>query len=216
MTHASMQNIAGIYDLLASMVFGSHLQKAQTAYLHHVTPQSSLLIIGGGSGWILKEILKRSSPSSIFYLETSAAMLELARKEWGKIDKKVRGKTAIRFVHGSEEDIPAESKFDAVLTFFLLDCYTTPEAGLLMKKLKNHLRAEGLWLFADFRIDMNSFNRFWQKLFINIMYLFFGLSCGLKNRSLPDLQQLFSDHALQMTENSYFFSGFIQSSIYHC
>jgi ubiquinone/menaquinone biosynthesis C-methylase UbiE len=209
-----MQNIARVYDRLASLVFGQHLRRAQVCFLDRISPHSRVLVLGGGSGWILEEILQASCPAYICYIDTSAEMIRLAEKKWQSLPAGQRKKASIQFVHGSEMAIPQGAEFDTILTFFVLDCYSTAACQPMMKTLSGRLKKDGSWLFADFRVDRHWHKKIWQLPLISLMYLFFRLSCGLRANRLPDFDRLFASHGMRQTEIRYFLSAFIQSSVY--
>ncbi|HWV71292.1 MAG TPA: hypothetical protein VN040_06240, partial [Pseudosphingobacterium sp.] len=74
-------NIASLYDFLSRLVFFKAQVKAQVELLKHIQPKSTILIVGGGSGWILEE-LSNLYPEGlvIHYVEISAKMLARSRK----------------------------------------------------------------------------------------------------------------------------------------
>jgi len=91
--------IARYYDVLSRMVFFRAQLKAQIDQLHFIPANSSVLIVGGGTGWILEEIAKvHSSGLRITYVEISAKMLDLSRK------RKV-GANEVTFVHSPAEEL---------------------------------------------------------------------------------------------------------------
>ncbi|WP_151088926.1 class I SAM-dependent methyltransferase [Hymenobacter baengnokdamensis] len=70
--------VAGFYDWLAGLVFGGAQRRAQRAALVAGLPPGSaprLLVLGGGSGWVLGEIWRLRPQAQVLYLEVSAAML---------------------------------------------------------------------------------------------------------------------------------------------
>ena len=89
--------IARYYDTLSRLVFFRSQIKAQTDQLQVIPPGSRILIVGGGTGWILEEIAKvQASGLSITYVEISEEMLRLS-KERGVKDIEVI------FIHASAE-----------------------------------------------------------------------------------------------------------------
>ncbi|RZL54089.1 MAG: methyltransferase type 12, partial [Pedobacter sp.] len=68
--------IANQYDTLSRLVFFKSQVNAQINQLHNIPKDSSVLIVGGGTGWILEEIVKlHPSGIKIIYVEISAKML---------------------------------------------------------------------------------------------------------------------------------------------
>ena len=52
----SYDSIAGVYDKLAGIFIGKALREAQIYLLQFIPANARLLIVGGGTGWILEEI----------------------------------------------------------------------------------------------------------------------------------------------------------------
>jgi len=74
-------SIAGIYDILSRLVFGKVLQRSQAGLLKWMSPESRVLIVGGGTGWILERIAAdHPAGLDIVYVEASAKMVALSRK----------------------------------------------------------------------------------------------------------------------------------------
>src|SRR6476469_5208726 len=95
----SYDAIAGVYDVLAGIFIGKGLRDAQIYLVQHIPAGSKVLIVGGGTGWILEEITRiHSSGLQIDYLDISANMILIA----GKRDV---GKNNVRFINQSAEDI---------------------------------------------------------------------------------------------------------------
>ncbi len=91
-----------------------------------ITQQDRLLILGGGSGWILESINALSFDGEVWYIEASSEMIRLASKR--QLDFKVH------FIHGTEENIPQEVVFDAVITNFYLDLFPDERLPLVLEK----------------------------------------------------------------------------------
>ena len=72
--------IAPYYDTLTCLVFGNTIWKAQTGYLNYVPPHATVLVLGGGSGKWLRDLLQRNETCQICFVEASSKMVELAKK----------------------------------------------------------------------------------------------------------------------------------------
>ena len=61
--------VAWFYDGLALLVFGSAQRAAQRAALRGLTlGRPHVLILGGGTGWVLGEVLRRVPAATVLYL----------------------------------------------------------------------------------------------------------------------------------------------------
>ncbi|WP_332369451.1 class I SAM-dependent methyltransferase [Spirosoma telluris] len=104
--------IAPVYDTLAFIVFGHRLKQAQVVFLNRIPPTASVLIVGGGSGWLLEQILRKREPKQVVYLETSAQMLALASQRI--VRKALVG--SVDFRVGDETSLQPDERFDVILT----------------------------------------------------------------------------------------------------
>lgn len=198
--------VASFYDPLAKLVFGSSLQDAQAWLLPYIPKGATVLIIGGGSGWLLKQVLLHTCPKQVVYLEASEKMLQLARQQ-------NPASTIVTFRHGTDADLQPHEQFDVVITPFLLDLFPDERLSQLMQRLYAVLAPGGLWLFTDFWPVQHQ-PPFWQKLLAKSMYLFFGVLSGVQGRQLPDYHRHFSESGLKEQQRKVFYSGFVQSKVY--
>ncbi|WP_431293951.1 class I SAM-dependent methyltransferase [Pedobacter sp. P26] len=105
--------IANHYDTLSRLVFFKSQVNAQVNQLQYIPKDSSVLIAGGGTGWILEEITKiYPSGLKIVYVEISAKMIALSQKREFKNNQ-------VKFVNLGIEDFSTDTVFDVVLTPFL-------------------------------------------------------------------------------------------------
>lgn len=204
----SFNFVAPFYDFLASLVFGQTLKKAQTALLPHLPKQASILIVGGGSGWILKQVLTQCNPQRALYLEASERMLAMSKKQVSQHPLRER----VMFRCGTENDLQANEQFDVLLTPFVLDLF--PDEVLInqtLPRLQNTLRPGGYWLITDFlptRI-------WWQQWLVRAMYAFFGLTAGVKARHLPNWPaHIKQGSTFSFIQEKIFWQGFIGSYLY--
>ena len=195
--------VAGIYDGLARLVYGKSIRAAQLHFLHVISPDAKVLILGGGTGWLLRELLVRNPGCSVWYVEASAWMVAATRE-------KVTGESRVIFIHGTEEDVPAEVVFDVVITNFFLDLFTLPSLLRVVKRLRKPLRAGGYWLAADF-VDTG---KFWQRGLLRVMFLFFRFAARIESRELANWQGALSMCGIKETDVKYFYGGFIRSGVY--
>jgi ubiquinone/menaquinone biosynthesis C-methylase UbiE len=196
-------SIARFYDQLAKLAFGDQIIDSQVHFLRSVPDDSSVLILGGGTGWIVKELLKIKPGCRITFVDASAKMISLAKAKndslWANI----------AFVHGTEDDIP-EGHYDVVITNFFLDLFSPKELDIVLQKIKARLMFKVIWLVTDFQKPKT----FWQKIVLAFMYRFFGLVTRLKNHRLPDLFEGINRMGFSEIETTEFASGFIKASVF--
>ncbi len=199
--------VAHFYDRLASLVFGKSIRKAQTEYFDLIPPFSRLLIIGGGTGWILKEILDRQPEVSICYLEKSTRMIEKAK--YKESDKKVQ------FINCPVEEWVTEIKFDFIICNFFLDVFQKEKLDRqIMPKIKNKMAIGGKLFVADFQTNGSNDNLLSQKILLWAMHRFFGVFSNMESDRLNDLNQSLKSNGFNVINEKYFFKEMIFSKVY--
>ncbi|GAB2474656.1 hypothetical protein GCM10011375_24250 [Hymenobacter qilianensis] len=206
---ASFDFVAAFYDPLARLVFGSALQRAQQAALAYLLPSApSVLIVGGGTGWVLLETLRLRPAARILYLEASAAML---RKSQALLQRHAPAHVAqVEFRLGTEADLPPGAQFDALITFFLLDLFTLPDLRRLLQRLQAASLPGATWLVADFCPP----EVWWQRGLLTVMYAFFRLTANIKARRLPPWPEELARLGLSRISQERFFSGMIEAAAF--
>ncbi|PIQ22025.1 MAG: SAM-dependent methyltransferase, partial [Cytophagales bacterium CG18_big_fil_WC_8_21_14_2_50_42_9] len=179
----SFSPVAGFYDTLAHFVFGRNLQEAQAANLQSMADNIRILIIGGGTGWILQQVLQNTQNSSIVYLEASGSMLKKTEERIGQITLS----NQIEYRLGTEADIKQAENFDLLITNFFLDLFSPVYLQSILNKLDDALAPDGKWLITDFVMPISGkLAHLRAMLLFKSMYLFFRLTCGISATTLPD------------------------------
>jgi len=206
----SFSPVAAIYDSLARLVFGRKLQEAQAANLIYIKDNSRILIIGGGSGWILQQVLKATQNSKIIYLEASSNMLQQTKKR----NQNISFNNKIEYRLGTEDSIEKEEKFDFIVANFFFDLFSPDYLKMIMLKLYNALAPTGSFLITDFILPVNSKAKWRSRLLLKSMYLFFRITCGISAASLPDWENYLRQFPLVELKSRYFYYGLIKSTIF--
>ena len=185
-------------------MYGRALVKAQLYLLEAIPPNSRILIVGGGTGWILEEITKlHSTGLHITYVDASAKMMARAQQ-------RNAGGNQVTFITSPVEETNLSSVFDIVLTPFLFDNFTEASMGKIFSLLDNHLAKNGIWLYSDFRDTVVPL----QKAMLKVMYFFFRVSCGVEAFRLPATEDCFRYHEYNIREQKTFLNGFVVSTVY--
>ncbi|MBD1396919.1 class I SAM-dependent methyltransferase [Pontibacter sp. JH31] len=211
MNDTNFDPIAPLYDSLARLVFGNELRRAQLAHLDAIPAQARVLLIGGGSGWLLEQLLQLRPGIAVTYLENAPKMLQMAKQRIGR--NPALSKSAVTFRLGNEDSLTADEKFDVILTPFLLDLFPEQRLQHLMDRLYTCLTPNGLWLFSDFW-PVQTPALIWQRLLLKSMYTFFGLLSEVKATRLPDFRKHFERLQLQELQSAPFYKGMVQAKVY--
>ncbi len=199
--------VAPFYDFLAFLVFGHRLQRAQVVFLNQVPANARILILGGGTGWLLQQVLTLCQPGQVLYLESSAKMLALASKR--VINHNVVGSVTFRV--GDETCLKPEESFDVIITPFVLDVFTEKYLqSTLIPQFYNRLKTGGIWLATDFVPSVTG----WRKMLLWTMVRFFQLTTGMKTRQLADWQKLLAESGLQLSQKKAQVGGMVSTEVW--
>ncbi len=201
----SFNRVAPFYDLLARLIFGKAIRKAQVEYLNRISSNDKVLILGGGTGWILDEIRKHGTPE-IIYVDISEKMISRSKKR-GYPENKVT------FITGSHHEIP-EGDYDVILTFFFLDMFNQSDVTRIVHEFREKLKSGGLWLVADFNEEIQRRGNKVKKALLKFMYWFFRLTCNIEANRLAEFRQTFEKQNLKLQETKLFYSRMIFTSCY--
>lgn len=200
--------VAALYDPLARLVYGRALQRAQQAALSAGLPAGRVLIVGGGTGRVLGEVLRRQPLARIVYLEASPLMLRRSR-EW--LRRQLPQHTAqVEFRLGTEAALLPPEQFDAVLTFFLLDLFEPVRLRVIVERLRGALAPGGSWLLADFGPPKT----WWHRALLHLMYWFFGLTTGISARHRPPIEATLRRVGLASKAAGQFFGRMVEASVW--
>lgn len=194
--------VAWIYDRLGKLVFGKSINQAQTAFLKEIPNNARVLIVGGGTGWILKALDELNKPFNVVFVDLSVKMIQ-------KAEERLPFKNLqVTFKAESYENQLGD--FDVIITNFFLDVFSEEHLPLVIASLKFRLRNKGIWLVTDFEKDAG----WWQDILISIMYIFFKLTVNLEGKRLLDYSHWLKNNDLNEISSRKFHHGMIKSSVY--
>jgi len=201
---SNYDNSAWFYDSLSKLFYGKSLINAQVYLLSFIKPNSSILIAGGGTGWILEEIAKiHPSGLKITYVEISANMMALSKK-------RAVGDNDVIFINSPVEEVSFAEKFDIIITPFLFDNFTGDTLQKVFDHLHPLLKTDGLWLNTDFQLT----GKWWQNVMLKTMFVFFKIVCGIETSVLPDINKQFEQHEYEAIAQKTFYGDFVSSVVY--
>ena len=180
--------IAPFYDDGVGLLFGKGIFDAQLCFLSEVTAGSNVLILGGGSGWLLEELFKTKKNLRVIYIDASAKMIELARK---KVN------LPVEFICGTEMEIPENEVFDFIITNFYVDGFSQKSLDQNVAFIKRFLKEDGKWIVSDFVQTGKTKHR--RKLWL--IHLFFRILIKHPNHNLVDWQKAYGLSGRGSTED---------------
>lgn len=198
--------IAPYYDSLARFVFGGSIRRCQLEHLNKIRQGAEILILGGGTGWILAELVKSNPTCRVWYIESSIKMIEIAK---GRL--KGLSNPGVFFIHGTEKNLRQlnDTYFDVVITNFYFDLFTSNSLKAAIEDIKKCIRPGSTLLVSDF-VD----RAWWQRFLLFLMYRFFRWTCAIEARNLPDWQRLLVEAGFAECSKTWFYRGFIKSSLH--
>ncbi|HET9054496.1 MAG TPA: class I SAM-dependent methyltransferase, partial [Cyclobacteriaceae bacterium] len=190
---------APVYACLSRIVFGKTIERAQHHFLNLIKPHDQVLILGGGSGDLLRTLLKLQPHITVDYIDISPRMIALAKQ-------KTPETAPVNFIVGSADNIPGT--YSVVITNFYLDLFSTETLKRIIGKIKCHVQPDGRWLVTDFVSE-----KWWHKLMLWLMYRFFRIATGIEAKRLPEWQTLNDPQILEI-ESVKFYGSFIKSAMF--
>lgn len=194
--------LAPVYDQLAQFVFGKSIIDSQACFLEAIPPHARVLILGGGTGWLLKKLEACNPSCTIWYVENSFGMMKKARLH--------QVKNLVHFIEGTEETIPHDLKFDVVITNFYLDLFSDESLQCVIDRINTHVTPSSSWLVSEFVC-----RAWWHRWLLKVMYLFFRNVCNIEANQLPKWQAQLDNKGWKEVSARPFYRGFIQSSVWH-
>ncbi|WP_375434768.1 class I SAM-dependent methyltransferase [uncultured Hymenobacter sp.] len=207
---AGFDRVAAFYDPLSRLVYGQALLHAQQHALAVGLPPGAphLLVVGGGTGAVLLEILHLRPQATIVYLEASLLMLDKARSLLHR--QRPTAVQQVKFQLGTEKALTGQQVFDGLITFFFLDLFDPLRLRQVVAQLNAVRRPAAPWLLADFAPPQ----RWWQRGLLSVMYGFFRLTTGITGRNMPPISAELARLGLRADQQKRFFKGMVEASVW--
>jgi ubiquinone/menaquinone biosynthesis C-methylase UbiE len=182
----SFDRLVSVYRALEFLAFGPALEQARFCFLDRLRDCRSVLVLGEGDGRCLARLLRAAPGAQVTCVDLSAAMLARAAS---RLD--AAGCARVRFVQADllQSPLPA-GRFDAVVTCFFLDCFTSGQVEALVAAIAAQLTPDAFWLWADFRLPERGPARWRAQVWLVLLYAFFRWQTGLTTRALPPAEEL--------------------------
>jgi len=212
--------IANYYDRIHHLFYGQAEISAQVELLEYIRPGDRLLIVGGGTGWILEKIAAIfPSGLEITYIESSVRMMELTKtRKWGenKVELVISG--VEEWIGGAERSEGGEiwsggKAYDCILTGFFFDNFKEAHAAAIVRQLTPFLKSGGHWLESDFYYPKKR-GKLWQAILLWAMYVSARLICGVEAKRLPDMDRIFCAVGYRVVYTTYHYQRFIRGVAY--
>ena len=210
----SFDALAPHYRWMEFVLAGNKLQRCRTAFLSHVSPRKSVLILGEGNGRFLLECRRTLKDARITCVDASSRMLALARK---RLQDGALSLGRVEFVHADGLAwSPPVRAFDLIVTHFVLDCFSPKQLEQVVSSLAGAATTDAAWLLADFQVPPVGLSRYRALLIHRVMYLFFRLATRLPARNLAFPDDLLRANNFVLSERQLSEWGLLHTDKWEC
>ncbi len=166
--------LAGIYDVLVRLIFWQRLWKAQQWAAGHIQPESTVLIVGGGTGRILQWV---PESANVIYVESSSGMILRAKRRVSRLN--------VKWIQADFFKWTGQEKADWIILPFFLDQFGDDQVWEVAERMLRYSNSGARLAVIDFQSHKR-----WHQWLLSIMYLFFSLTVRLPVQELPNYQLL--------------------------
>lgn len=206
----SFDRLASAYKWLEYLALGDDLERARFHYLDHLHGCQRVLILGEGDGRFLARLIRKYPSVHVDCVDASSRMLAKAR---GRLSQEECARVNFRHVDARFADLCADN-YDAVVTMFFLDCFSTEDVVRLIHSVKLALRKDARWLWADFTLPAHGWRRWRALLWLHILYCFFRWQTGLAVCRLPPTESLLGAAGFILRREKSLQAGLLRSAVY--
>jgi predicted O-methyltransferase YrrM len=207
---SGFDRMARAYRALEFAAFGRDLERARFSFLDRLASSRDILLLGEGDGRCAARLAVLAPGARIVCVDSSPGMIERASRRIGAgAEARVtfRCADALSFA-------PDPGAFDAVATFFFLDCFGAGAVESMVARAGAGLRPGALWLFADFVLPPRGLARLRARAWLAVLYSFFRLGTGLGVSALPPSEAILERAGWSRVERRDFQCGFVRSAVY--
>ncbi|MBZ5674321.1 MAG: class I SAM-dependent methyltransferase [Acidobacteriia bacterium] len=194
--------IAPHYWWIERLGMGRTLERRRRWFLPQLGNARRALVLGDGDGRFLRELLRRHSDVRADYVDLSRRMLELARQKAGA------DRVNYQQADARTLDLPRD-EYDLIATHFFFDCFGPNELEALIARVADAAKPGVQWIVSEFRTANIP-----ARLLVRALYLFFGITTGLKTRKLADHRPILQSHGFRLTGASHSRGGLVVSELW--
>lgn len=183
--------------------------RARLALLPELRTAKRILIIGEGDGRFLAALHRQNPDSNVVVIDRSRRMLDRAARRLPACASNVR------FIqHDATEflaTLEPSTRFDAIVTLFVLDCLTATEVETMVQCAVRRLTPGGAWLWADFAVPQSWPLRWVAKVMLRLLYWFFRATTDTSGSTLVDVRPVFTHVGLRVQTSAFALGGLVQA-----
>jgi len=183
--------IAPHYWWMERLGMGHALERRRRWFLPETGDARRALVLGDGDGRFLRELLRRNAMVRADNVDLSSRMLGLARRKAGDARVQYQQADALTVEFPPDE-------YDLIATHFFFDCFDQRELEILIGRVAGGARLRAKWIVSEFRTPNVA-----ARLLVSALYLFFGITTGLKTRKLVDHRPILQSQGFRLIKASH-------------
>lgn len=156
-------------------------------------------MLGDGDGRFLARLLASNPDVAAEYVDSSARMLELARRR--------AGESRVVYRRGDVLEFPGRD-YDLVVTHFLFDFFEEPEAKRLTCRVAAAAAPGAQWIISEFR------HTWWSAPLLWVLYWFFRVTAGLETSRLINHRPILIEHGFHLEHEELAWFGLLASELW--
>jgi ubiquinone/menaquinone biosynthesis C-methylase UbiE len=199
--------IARWYRWMEFASFGRELHRRRRHFLPGLKAQK-VLLLGDGDGRFLADFTRQCPEARLDYVDISREMLTLASERTPRSDY-----AHFHQLDALSDELPGGG-YDLVITHFFLDCFGTEELRRVVAKIGAAATPHARWIVSEFHQPASGWQRIRAKLWIEILYLAFGLLTGLDTRRLPDYESVLPEYGFRRVSQKLSSAGLLRSELW--
>ncbi len=204
--------LAPVYDALAELASAGRIHRSQSTLLPLLPRTPRALVVGGGTGRFLVELLRTGGVDRAVSLDVSEAMTRRTAARLARLGPELATRAELRV--GGLERLGTGERFDLVATHCFLDLFEDVELADVVDRLEAALDPGGLWLFSDFAVDGAGLPAGLRRTLVAGLYGFFRVTAGISARRLPDFERAFARHGLVELAQARLAGGVLRAALY--
>lgn len=204
--------IAFFYDKMAAIASFNQINKSQLTFISHLSTQSHCLILGGGTGDFLQQLLIINKSVKITYVDASEKMIEYSKQ---RILKYLPADlNRVDFICADVADFKFET-YDVIVCNYFLDLFEDEIVQGLLQQFYSALSPDGILYVTDFVLyTSQSLQSYISKINLWVLFHFFRLATYLKTKRLVDVEQQILLNKFKRIIRKKFLGGMLQSIIF--
>ncbi|MGB0258511.1 MAG: class I SAM-dependent methyltransferase [Coraliomargarita sp.] len=206
---------ARYYHLLEDLFIGPALQQTRVGQLNQLRfdeRTARVLIVGEGNGRFLCALLKRYPELAITVVDSSAAMLEQAQQ---RLKTAGLSYAAVSFQIADLRTLELPCRhYQLIVANFFFSNFPVSDVERMVRTLERAATVDAQWLVGDFVLPVSGVLRLRAKLWLWLLYRFFGYTAGVSVRDLPEVDVHLSSAGLLCDAETLYCGRMLRSATY--